>query len=504
MKHLRLSAFAIAAVLLAGMTSCGGEAVKNNDSTSAENTPDISTELTDTTEDRKNIDDGLGNPNLDGYSFRIVADTSGAGNNYKYCDVEEADGDVMNDAVYKRNRGIEERFNCDISLVYKETASDTVNYIKNTVTAGENEFDLVNLHVVHAGNTALGGYFRNWYDIPKVDFSKPWWSKSTAEDLTYNGVCCLAVGDFALSALGQSWCTFYNKSLGADYGMGDYFDVVNSGKWTFDFIYDAAKDAYSDLNGNNEVDNEDQFGYLTQHHSAINAYLWSFDNPIIKNVDGELTVVYKTEKLSGIVEKIVNSFLHGDKGIRTDITYVSPINGSEHNYNVDMFSKSKCIFTGGVISQSLDYFRDMNDDYSILPYPKWDEEQEAYYTMSDGSHAIMAVPLTVPEDDIEKVGTIVEALCAESYKTVIPAYYDVALKVKGTRDDESVAMLDLIVESRIFDMGYVYDAWQGASFILEGMLAKDDTNIESYWASNSSAILAHYQDVISFFEDYGA
>ena len=84
MKHLRLTAFAIAAVLLAGTTSCGGEAAKTNDTTSAENNPGISTEPTDSKEDRKNIDDGLGNPNLSGYSFRIVADTSAAGNNYKY------------------------------------------------------------------------------------------------------------------------------------------------------------------------------------------------------------------------------------------------------------------------------------------------------------------------------------------------------------------------------------------------------------------------------------
>ncbi len=497
MKHKRLfAALMIAAIATAA--SCGENNIPGGE-TSADTSSDKQPPPETTQIDRKSIDDGLGNPDLGGYEFRIVADTSGAGNNYKYCDSEESNGDVVNDAVYDRNREIEQRFGCKISLVYTDTAGNTASYIANTVTAGEDVFDLINLHVVQAGKTAMGGYYWNWYDVPKVDFSKPWWSPSTTKDLSYNGICYLAVGDFALSALGQTWCTFYNKTLGANYGMGDYFDVVNSGKWTFDYIYGISKDAYNDLNGNGEVDNEDQFGYLTQHHSAINAYLWSFDNPVIKNVNGELQVVYKTEKLSAIVEKIVNSFLHGDKGIRTDLEYVSPINGSVHNYNVDMFAKSKCIFTGGVISQSLDYFRDMNDDYSILPYPKWDEEQAEYHTMSDGSHAIMAIPLTVPEKNIEKVGTIIEALCAKSYKTVVPAYYDVALKVKGTRDEESIAMLDLISQSRIFDMGYVYDAWEGASFILEKMLANDDTNIESYWASNETKILDHYQDVIDMF-----
>ena len=44
-------------------------------------------------------------------------------------------------------------------------------------------------------------------------------------------------------------------------------------------------------------------------------------------------------------------------------------------------------------------------------------------------------------------------LNAESYKTVIPAYYEVALKGKYSRDAESAEMLDLIFESRVIDIG---------------------------------------------------
>ena len=67
----------------------------------------------------------------------------------------------------------------------------------------------------------------------------------------------------------------------------------------------------------------------------------------------------------------------------------------------------------------------MEDDYSILPYPKWDEAQENYYTMVDGGHQIQAVPLTTK--NLERAGTILEALNAESYQG-LPEVLDELIK----------------------------------------------------------------------------
>lgn len=140
----------------------------------------------------------------------------------------------------------------------------------------------------------------------------------------------------------------------------------------------------------------------------------------------------------------------------------------------------------------------MENDYGILPYPKWDEAQTEYYTMVDGSHDILAVPITAT--NLERTGIITEALSAESYKRVIPAYYETALKTKYARDDESVQMLDMIANSRVFDIGYVYDGWSGASFIFQELISANNTSFESTWASRQSSIEAHYNEVIEFFE----
>ena len=51
-------------------------------------------------------------------------------------------------------------------------------------------------------------------------------------------------------------------------------------------------------------------------------------------------------------------------------------------------------------------------------------------------------------------------------REVYPAYYEIALKKKYSYDDESVKVLDMVVDNRVFDFGYVYDGWKGMSFPL--------------------------------------
>jgi hypothetical protein len=69
------------------------------------------------------------------------------------------------------------------------------------------------------------------------------------------------------------------------------------------------------------------------------------------------------------------------------------------------------------------------------------------------------VLLGVPQsaENLERVSIILEALSAESRYTLQPAYFDVSLHRKYTRDEESSDMLDIIFSTRIYDIGAVYN-----------------------------------------------
>ena len=53
-------------------------------------------------------------------------------------------------------------------------------------------------------------------------------------------------------------------------------------------------------------------------------------------------------------------------------------------------------------------------------------------------------------------GALLEAMAAYSFNEIIPEYYEVVLKRKNSRDEDSSAMLDLIFSTRSYDLG---DTW---------------------------------------------
>lgn len=480
------------------LASCGGDGTTavTEAQTDAATETTVETEPMDALDARKLVDDELGEHDLGGYEFRIVV----SDNKDDTIWVESQTGDVIDDAVFERNTAVEDRFNCKIGISGNGAYDALSSQVTKSITAGEDAHDLLSFHVVMLGQLTPSGYFLNWYDIPHIDFEKPWWSDSTVNDLTYNGVCLTAIGDMALSALSAAYCVFYNKRLGAEYDFPDLYEVVNNGQWTIDKIVELTKDVYRDLNGNGTVDPQDDlFGYLSDPYSNMNAYLWAFNNPVFKKNGDVLEYSYKTEKIADIVTKLCDTFALYD-GIKFDKNHKNAENGSAHSFGRDMFAKGHAVLTNGYISMSLTHFRELEDEFGILPYPKWDEAQENYMTMSDGHHEAMAVPKTA--GNLEAIGIITEALCAESYKTLVPAYYDVALKVKSTRDEQSIAMMDLVVNARVFDFGYVYDAWKGSSFFLEQLVNTNNTNFESFYSKKEKALTKHYNKVIEYFETY--
>lgn len=485
MKAKQIISFMLLAALL---TSCG-ETVSDlpTDSDNSENT----SQSIDQDESNQEISDNLPEKNYNGDTFVIATEDDFTWMVYQ----EESTGDVIDDAIYKRNLAVEDRFGIKIDYI-SDTYTDLSKKIVNMVSSGDDEVDLCMTHVIQTGMNVLYDVYLNWYDIPYVDFSKPWWSDSTVEDLSINNVCFLAIGDLALNALEKTYCMFFNKQLAERYKIDDIYTTVNDGNWTIDYLQKTTKDIHEDLNANGNVDGEDLFGMITTCRSALNAYLWSFGEKILDTSNGNIELVYHSSKTSDIVEKLCKVLYEND-GIY--------INSKEAEYSYKFsnlaFIPGRAVFINATIGDAVNSFREMEDDYGIIPYPKWDDAQEEYKTMVDGSHSVLCVPTTV--SDIERTGIITEALCAESYKSLMPAYYETALKVKYSRDNESVQILDMIVDSRVFDLGYVYDGWKGASLIFQKLIGANNPNFESYWASNESAITAHYDEVIEYFENYG-
>ena len=446
----------------------------------------------DSLEARRLVPDGLPEKNFDGARFAIVTQTRMIDDVY----VENVKGDVIIDSVYARNSEIEERFNVKISAI--DGIYDKMNILlEKTVLANEDAFDLFFGQAYYTCGLVMKELLLNWYLVPRINFKQPWWARSSVDDLTYNNKAFIVIGDFSLSAMYATYCMYYDKAVANDYGITDMYGTVNEGKWTIDRLSELTKNVYRDLNGDGAEDIDDYYGFATDPWSNISTYLWAFDNPVmVKNSSGVPSLVVKTDKIDSIVEKL-RDLCYNNTGSYFDLSYKGA-HGYAEGLSQDMFQKGSVLFANGYLQMSVSHFRNVANEYGIIPYPKWNEAQSNYHTMSDGFHGILALPKNA--NDLEKIGVITEALCAESWKSVMPKYYDIALKVKGARDEGSIAMIDLIMAGRVFDFGYIYDNEKGMGGILCQLIQNTKTNFETYYAANEKKVQAHYRSVLEIFE----
>ena len=88
--------------------------------------------------------------------------------------------------------------------------------------------------------------------------------------------------------------------------------------------------------------------------------------------------------------------------------------------------------------------------------------------------------ISIASQNHDMVGACLEALSAETYRTVTPAWYETALKVKYSRDDLSSQMIDLIKESATSNFIYAFNyAINGMGLVYRDLVTKNNKDYAS-------------------------
>lgn len=404
---------------------------------------------------------------------------------------EEQTGDVIEDAVYARNRDVTERFNFGIEHILKPY-NEVSQTLAKSVQSGDDAYDLVSNHVIEMGNCAMKGYLIDWGGLPHVDVSKPWWNSSSFENLSVHDRAFLLVGSLNTHFLKTTYCVYFNKRLVDNYGFGNMYRLVWDGKWTIDRQGEMISGTWQDLNGNSKADVEDFFGASSNSTSYATTYIYSSGlTTVSKDGEGIPVLDMDQDKFALLTEKVYKLFYENG-------SFYCATDWSTHG---DIFRDKRGIFYNCTFSLALGALREFDDDFGMIPYPKFDEAQEKYYSMSDGSHTISGVPKTIT--DPEFVGVAAEALCAEAWKQILPAMYEVALKTKFTRDSESIEMIDMINDNVIVDFGFVFADYNGMGFTLSNLMGSKKSDFASYYAKNSAKWEKQLAKVVASFEENG-
>jgi ABC-type glycerol-3-phosphate transport system substrate-binding protein len=277
----------------------------------------------------------------------------------------------------------------------------------------------------------------------------------------------------------------FNKQLLQDFGLDDPYQMVKDGTWTMDKMYEMMCAVAADLNGDGSMDENDQWGLVSQYYNALAFFNGAGEAISMVNTHGEPEITFYNERAVSVTEKIAE--LQTDKNVTLNAdAYTGKIADVWDGLQLVVFNTNRGLFYYAGMNR-VTLLRDMETDFGIIPPPKFDANQTEYYVaIHPWCSASVWIPVT--NTDTDRTGLILESLTAESRYTLLPAYYDITLKTKFARDNESQEMLDIIFASRIYDLGQVFD-WGGAPAFFE-QLSQGKNTLASYWERNEVRLAA--------------
>ena len=456
-------------------------AVQNEDASqdAAEKTPEPEeTEVT-----RETVKDDLPERDFNGYEFKIVTRVR----DDFIMDIGselELNGEIVNDAYYNRNLTVSDRFNIKISGVYPgPNGSDVHSAMQEAVMAGDDAYAVGMNQSNNMDVVGLSGIYLDWHtQLPYVNLKKPWYIGNAAEALTVHGHAYAMAGEFNMDILRFTSCFYYNQDIAKEYDLEDIYAVVREGRWTLDALETLADTVYIDLNSNGKKDFKDRLAVSGDPFDAAIAYQYGFDIMIAKqDSEGFPTLAIDVEKAH-------------DSIVRLNAVYWESAGGLTEGWSSgeDTWAAGNLLCLPALFRNATT-FGDLEFDYAIIPYPKYDEVQKNYVSSVPGAADLQSVPISVR--DPEMVSIIVEALNCESYKQVVPAYYEISLKNRYSRDEESSRMLDLLMECRVFDFGFLHDATKIRKVFWDS-ISTNSNDVASAYATLIPATEQLYKDLI--------
>ena len=487
MKKRAISLLLSVLMLLPLLAGCS-ESKTNTDETQpqAQNdavTPsaeDVAEEDLSPAEQRARIPDNLPDADFGGRDFTVCTEER------KFYEIfsEELVGEATNDSVYERNIRIEDRFNVKIVALANGTP---YNDVVTNVTSGTHAYDIVGFVNYLTYVPVSAGELYNWCDIPRVDLTQPWHNQLANGDATINGKLFGIDSDLSISTLQYTYGTFFNYQIMEQYGFSsqDLYDIVFEGKWTVDRLREISSGIWQDLNGDGKHDKDDIHGYAVTAAQVNTHDVWlaALDLSPVLTVRGEddFDLTFFSDKTVTALEK-VNALYHESDG-----SFFDP--AADWRKIPEYFANGKVAMSQLYFGETTESLTVMEDTYGILPLPKFDEAQEGYYTNCWDQFTVFAVPLTMPASDGEFVGTMYEVLAAESYKTVFPAYYDVALKSRYSAEPATAEVVDIIMAGRKLDFTFQFgEKLSSLPYMFRQMVVANDTGVASKYKKISKSL----------------
>jgi hypothetical protein len=367
---------------------------------------------------------------------------------------EEASDDPVLDAVWRRVDKIYEQFEVDI---YCTESANTTNDLKNSVKSGDKAYDAVVARMPLIASSAANGDLMNLMDVEGLDLSKSYWDQSANEKLSIGGKLFYSVGDIITVEDACTWTMMFNKKLAEALDLEDPYQVVKDGRWTFDYFYTTIKECgFAKPNDQGEWDYMATYAFST-HRDMAYGFFYAADLSFIQkdNEDMPYIEASNNEKIQNVLDYSLK--VMRDTQLTIDAHKWTHVDPWATRLTQQAFEEDRALYYAEVLSTIMN-LRSMDTDFGLLPIPKYDEAQEHYVTFVNPAASLVGVPIYQKNsENARRSGVILEAMAYYGHEYVMPEFIEKAIKGKSTRDVESIEMLEILFQNRMYDLGLIND-----------------------------------------------
>ena len=245
-----------------------------------------------------------------------------------------------------------------------------LNKLNEAVLAGTGDYDAVFIDIDYVVKALPKHHLLDITQVGSIDLENPWWDKTIMETFDFGtGKVFMINGDICYYDDLSTICLYFNKDLFENTGVAFPYDSVREGRWTFDAFRQIEKNGYLDLNGDGTADEHDRYGYVTNCADAFNMLVAMGELTVNKNDGGELEFNLG-ESYFNKYDLVVNSLYNSESTVIMERKF-----GYELGNQIFNFGNTYMMYN--LIGSCISY-RTLEFDIGVLPFPKYDEEQDKY------------------------------------------------------------------------------------------------------------------------------
>lgn len=409
-----------------------------------------------------------------GYEFKVLTRKGGT---FESNDITaDLTGSVVDQAVYQRNARLKQEYNFQI-VETKE--SNYVDVAKAQGSSGAHVYDMWSFAMDGMASLAQEGYLYNLNEVKGLNLDAPYYDQNTRENASFANYLFVLTGDMLTADDISTNITLMNKELYETYKLeeiyGDIYDVVMDGKWTFEKMKTYASKAYGDDDGDGIMTAKDRWAGSCQKGHLGNFYI-AFGHDVLKKTSDDTFVLNEDPELISKLQELIE-YLRG------------PSHYWKNDFG-DLYTKGNQLFWYCQIAH-VNKVRAAGVENIMLPNPKYDEEQDDYYTyVPCGGSNCITICSTVKNVDL--VASIIELTSYESMDTVTPALMEYLLGGRIIDNARDAEVLEKILDTRT----YAYNSFWNTGGIVGALgvqLEAGSTDIAHCFAAARTEVNASVQ-----------